>query len=252
MSKFDDRVVIVTGGASGQGAAACRLFAEGGARVVVADWNEDGAQAVAREIGGSAFKVDVSREEGVAAMVRTTVERYGRLDALFNNAGVGHSSTGRFKMASIVETPEADFDAIIAINLKSVAMACKHAIPVMAAKGGGAIVNNASIQGIKGVLGADAYAAAKGGIISLSRVLAVDWGPKNIRVNCICPGPIATPMISALLDDPSTAPGMYADVPLGRVGTADEVAKVAVFLCSDDAAYVNGAILPVDGGMYAK
>lgn len=252
MKRFSDKVIVVTGGASGMGAAACRLFAAEGGSVVVADIDGEGASKVAAEIGGRAFPVDVAKEAELAALVAFATEGTGRLDVLFNNAAVGHSATGRYKMASILDTPEDAFDGIVAINMKGVAFGCKHAIPVMLRQGGGAIVNNASIQAIQGILGADAYTCAKGGVVSLTRTLAVDWGPRNIRVNCICPGPIATPMISALLDDPQTGPGMYADVPLGRVGTPEEVAKVAVFLASDDASYVNGAILPVDGGMFAK
>jgi NAD(P)-dependent dehydrogenase (short-subunit alcohol dehydrogenase family) len=155
-------------------------------------------------------------------------------------------------MASIVDTPEDAFDAIIAINLKGVAFGCKHAIPVMARQGGGAIVNNASIQGIQGVLGADAYTCAKGGVVALTRALAVDWGPRDIRVNCVCPGPIDTPMIRALTADPAQMDEFGRTVPLARVGTAEEVARVAVFLASVDASYLNGVILPVDGGWYAR
>ena len=249
MQRFQDKVIVVTGGASGMGAAACRLFAAEGGRVVVADLDGDGALKVANEIGGRAFRIDVAKEAELRDLVAFATEGTGRLDVLFNNAAVGHSATGRYKMASIVDTPEDAWEGIVAINMKGVAFGCKHAIPVMVAQGGGAIVNNASIQAIKGILGADAYTCAKGGVVSLTRTLAVDWGAKNIRVNCICPGPIATPMIQALLDDPATAPGMYADVPMARVGQPEEVARVAVFLASDDASYVNGAIVPVDGGM---
>lgn len=249
--KFKDRVVLVTGGASGQGEAACRLFAAEGARVVVADWNAEGAARVARDIGGEPFTVDVSREREVAAMVEFACERLGGLHVLFNNAGVGHSATGRFRMASIVDTPEEAWDAILDINLKGQAMGCKHAIPRMIAAGGGAIVNNASIMAIAGVPGADAYTAAKGGIISLTRVLAVEWGSRGIRVNCICPGTIDTPMVQALVDDPDARARLGETTPLRRIGLSDEVARVAVFLASDDASYVNGIIMPVDGGWSA-
>jgi NAD(P)-dependent dehydrogenase (short-subunit alcohol dehydrogenase family) len=252
MKRFSDKVVVVTGGASGMGAAACRLFAAEGGRVVGADIDGDAANRLAKEIGGRSFQVDVAKEAGIRDLVAFAAEGSGRLDVLFNNAAVGHSATGRYKMASIVDTPEDAWEGIVAINMKGVAFGCKHAIPLMLAQGGGAIVNNASIQAIKGILGADAYTCAKGGVVSLTRTLAVDWGPKNIRVNCVCPGPIATPMIQDLLDDPAIGPTMYADVPLGRAGSAEEVAKVAVFLASDDASYVNGAIVPVDGGMYAR
>jgi NAD(P)-dependent dehydrogenase (short-subunit alcohol dehydrogenase family) len=252
LNDFSGRVVIVTGGASGQGRVAAEIFASRGASVVVADIDGEGAEAAAKSIGGMAVTVDVSREAPVADMVNRTCDRYGGLDVLFNNAGVGFSATSRFKMASIVDTPEEAWDAILAINLKGAAMACKHAIPRMVARGGGVIVNNASIQAIAGVLGADAYTAAKGGLVSLTRALAVEWAPKNIRTNCICPGPIDTPMISGLLGEAAFRSAMTDAVPLGRVGTAAEVARVAVFLASDDASYLNGVILPVDGGWAAR
>lgn len=251
MMQRDGKVVIVTGGASGQGASACRLFAAEGARVIVADWNGPGAETVAGEIGGLAITVDVSREADVKAMVALAQERFGRLDVLFNNAGVGHSESARFKMASVVDTPEEDWDRILAINLKGCAMGCKHAIPLMVRGGGGAIVNNASIMGIAAVSGADAYSAAKGGIVALTKVLAVDWIRHGIRVNCICPGPIDTGMTAPLLQTAEGRRSVIGLSPADRVGSADEVARVAVFLASDAASFVNGAIVPVDGGWSA-
>lgn len=249
---FAGRVVIVTGGASGQGRAAAEMFAERGAKVVIADIDASGAKAVAAAVGGMAMTVDISREADVRALVAATCERYGGLDVLFNNAGVGFSATARYKMASIVDTPEEAWDAILAINLKGAAMACKHAIPRMLEGGGGAIVNNASINAIAGVLGADAYTAAKGGLVALTRALAVEWGAKKIRTNCICPGPIDTPMISSLLGTEAFRASMTGSIPQGRIGKAEEVARVVVFLASDDASYLNGVILPVDGGWSAK
>ena len=249
---FAGRVVIVTGGASGQGRVAAELFAARGAHVVVADIDGAGADRVAASIDGLGVAVDVAREADVRGMVELACDRYGGLDVLFNNAGVGFSATSRYTMASIVDTPEEAWDAILAINLKGAAMACKHAIPRMVARGGGAIVNNASINAIAGVLGADAYTAAKGGLVALTRALAVEWGAKNVRTNCICPGPIDTPMISALLETESFNTAMTGMIPQGRVGRAEEVARVAVFLASSDASYLNGVILPVDGGWAAK
>jgi NAD(P)-dependent dehydrogenase (short-subunit alcohol dehydrogenase family) len=249
--RFSDRVVVVTGGASGQGEAACRLFAAEGARVVAADLNYEGAARVATEIGGLPFAVDVAKEREVAAMIEFACDHYGRIDVLFNNAGVGHSATGRFRMASIVDTPEDAWDAILDINLKGQAMGCKHAIPRMVAGGGGAIINNASIMGIAGVPGADAYTAAKGGVVSLTRVLAVDWASRGIRVNCICPGTIATPMVGNLLESEEGRTRLSESTPMKRIGGSDEIARVAVFLASSDASYINGAILPVDGGWSA-
>jgi meso-butanediol dehydrogenase / (S,S)-butanediol dehydrogenase / diacetyl reductase len=255
--RLEGKVAVITGAASGQGRAAARLFAKEGAKVVVADLNDEVAQEVVGEItdsGGeaAAARVDVSREADVEAMIRQAVEEFGRLDVLFNNAGVGYSASDRMKMASVVETPEKDWDAILAINLKGVAMGCKHAIPIMEEQGGGAIVNNASINALVGLPGADAYTAAKGGIVSLTRVLAVDWGPKNIRVNCICPGGVETPMIAPVLSDEQVLSFMRESTPLGRLAKPEETAQVALFLASDEASYLNGAIIPVDGGWTAR
>lgn len=251
MQRFGGKVVIVTGGASGMGEAACRLFAAEGAKVIVADWNGEGAERVAAEIGGIAIRTDVSREDDIIAMVGLAEARFGRLDVLFSNAGVGYSESARFKMAGIVDTPGDAWDQILAINLKGCAMACKHAIPLMVRGGGGAVVNNASIMGIAAVSGADAYTAAKGGIVSLTRVLAVDWIAKGIRVNCICPGPVETAMSGTLLQTEEGRRNVIGLAPIGRPASAEEVAKVAVFLASDDASFVNGVILPVDGGWSA-
>ena len=248
--KLSGKVVVVTGGASGQGEAACRLFAAKGASVVVADWNGAGAARVAAEIGGAAFTVDVSQEDQVAAMIAFACDRFGKLDVLFNNAGVGYSSTARFKMASIVDTPGDAWDAILGINLKGQAMGCKYAIPRMLENGGGAIINNASIMAIAGVPGADAYTAAKGGVIALTRTLAVEWAEKGIRVNCICPGTIETPMVGAITSDAERA-RLGESTPMKRVGQAEEIARAALFLASADSSYVNGVMLPVDGGWSA-
>jgi NAD(P)-dependent dehydrogenase (short-subunit alcohol dehydrogenase family) len=246
------KVAIVTGGASGQGRAAAELFAAHGASVVVADIDEAGARAVAESVGGLGLGVDVSQEDGVAGMIAAAEKHFGGLDILFNNAGIGYSASSRYRMANIVETPADAWDAIMAINLKSVGMGCKHAIPALLKRGGGSIINNASINAVAGVSGADAYTAAKGGIVALTRVLAVDWGARNIRTNCICPGPVATPMIAGMLQDPAFQDAMEKAVPLARVAAPEEIAAVAVFLATPAASYVNGAIISVDGGWAAR
>lgn len=249
--RLKDKVAIVTGGASGQGLATCRIFAREGAKVVVADWNHEAAEKAAAEIGGLAVRVDVSKEAEVKAMIQAAVDAHGRLDILINNAGIGFSATGRYKMASVIDTPEADWDAILAINLKSVALGCKHAIPLMVAQGGGAIVNIASINGIAALTGADAYTAAKGGIVALTRVLALDWAKKGVRVNCVCPGAVETPMIAGALNDPGFIDMVNTRIPLGRAGKPEEIAAMSLFLASDEASFVQGAIIPVDGGQVA-
>jgi NAD(P)-dependent dehydrogenase (short-subunit alcohol dehydrogenase family) len=249
--KLRDSVVVVTGGASGQGEASARLFASEGGHVVVADWNGEGAARVAAEIGGLAFTVDVAQEEQVAAMIDFAWRRFGRLDVLFNNAGVGYSATARFKMASIVDTPGDAWDAILNINLKGQAMGCKYAIPRMLESGGGSIINNASIMAITGIPGADAYTAAKGGVISLTRALAVEWGSRGIRVNCICPGTIETPMVGTITTAEDRTK-LSESTPMKRLGQSDEIARAALFLASSDGSYVNGVILPVDGGWSAS
>lgn len=252
LTSLAGKVAIVTGAASGQGKVAAELFKAFGADVVAADIDVAGAIAVAEAIDGTAFGVDVAREADIRDMIAFTLDRFGGVDILFNNAGIGFSATGRYRMASIVDTPEEAWDGILDINLKGVAMGCKHAIPQMLERGGGSIVNNASINAIAGVSGADAYTASKGGIVSLTRVLAADWGAHNIRVNCICPGPVETPMISDLLGTHDFHAAMTGSVPLGRVARPEEVAGVAVFLATPAAAYINGAILPIDGGWSAR
>ncbi|TQS46140.1 SDR family NAD(P)-dependent oxidoreductase [Cryptosporangium phraense] len=253
MTGLQGAVVIVTGGASGQGLAATRLFAERGSTVVIADWNRTGAEEAAAKLTADGtpalgIQVDVSDEAAVAAMVDATMDRFGRIDVLFNNAGVGFSARSRYAMASVVDTPAEDWDAILAINLKGPALCCKHVLPIMATQGRGAVVNNASINGLVAMPGADAYTAAKGGLVALTRVLAADWGPRGVRVNCICPGGVDTPMISEILHADGGREAAAAGNPLGRVARPDEIASVAVFLASDAASYVNGVILPVDGG----
>jgi meso-butanediol dehydrogenase/(S,S)-butanediol dehydrogenase/diacetyl reductase len=250
--RFKDKVAIVTGGASGQGLETCKRLAVEGALVTVADWNGEGAKRTAAEIGGKAFEVNVAHENEVAAMIDFAISSHRRLDILINNAGIGYSATGRYTMASVVKTPEADWDAILAINLKGVAMGCKRAIPIMVSQGAGAIVNIASINGLAGLTGADAYTAAKGGVVALTRVLAVDWAAKRVRVNCVCPGAVDTPMIREALNEPGLRNMVKTQIPLGRIADPNEIAAVSLFLASDDASFLHGAIIPGDGGQVAQ
>lgn len=252
MKRFAGKVALVTGGGSGQGAETCRLFAREGADVVVADWNEAAAYAVAEEIGGRAVVVDVSRETEVKRMIDVAAQPSGRLDILVNNAGVGYSESGRFKMASVVDTPEEAWDAILAINLKGVAMGCKHALPLMVEQAQGVIINIASINALVAMPGADAYTASKGGIVALTRALARDWAPNGIRVNCICPGGVDTPMIAGVVETLASEKTELLAIPMGRIAQPAEIARMTLALASDDASYVTGVILPVDGGATAQ
>ena len=254
--RLKDKVAIITGAGSGQGKASAELFVREGAKVVVADWNETAGQQVAQGLQASGYeamfvRTDVSDETEVAALVEQVMRRYGRIDVLFNNAGIGYSSTSRYKMAPLLETPLKDWDAILGINLNGVYLVSKHVLPVMIQQRKGSIINNASLNGLLGVSGADAYTAAKGGVVALTRVMAVDYGKYNIRVNCICPGAIDTPMIADVLKIPE-AREKYASTPLGRIGRPEEVAYAALFLASDESSYITGLIMPVDGGWSAQ
>lgn len=246
-------VVVVTGAASGQGKETVRLFAEEGATVVVADRHGEAAEATAEELrnaGHSAMSVtvDVSDESAVRMAFDAVVDAYGRVDVLVNNAAVGFSETSRLTMANVVDTPLEHWNAILAINLTGAALCAKAVLPGMAEQGSGVIINIASINGLVGLVGADAYTASKGGLIALTRSIAAEWSPRGVRVNCICPGPVDTPMIHDAIEDPEALKALTAPTLLGRLGTPEEIAAVSVFLASPLAGYVNGVILPVDGG----
>ena len=252
MKRLDGKVAIITGGAAGQGEAAARLFVAEGAKVVIADYDASNGKKVADELTAGGFpcvfvKTDVSSEEEVINMVNETLKHYGTVDVLLNNAGIGFSASDRYKMASIVETPLKDWNAILGINLTSQYLVSKYVLPIMIEKNKGSIVNISSEWGICGAAGADAYTATKGGIIALTRAMAVTYGGKGIRVNCIAPGAIETAMIADALKVPEICQLLSA-VPLARIGQPAEVAYAALFLLSDEASFITGAILPVDGG----
>jgi meso-butanediol dehydrogenase/(S,S)-butanediol dehydrogenase/diacetyl reductase len=241
--RFDGKVAIVTGAASGMGAATARLFAAGGAQLVLGDLNEAGGRAIAEELGAHFVPGDVGIRADVEALVAAAVDRHGRIDILFNNAGVGH-------FGKTPDTSPKAWERIIAVDLNSIFYACRAAIPHMT-KPGGAIVNNASISGLGGDHGFTAYNAAKGAVVNYTRALAVDHALEGIRVNAICPGYIATPLAAAIAALPPLEQAWCAAIPMRRAGTPDEIAKVVAFLASDDASYMTGAIVPVDGGVTA-
>ncbi|MCS5724139.1 SDR family oxidoreductase [Herbiconiux sp. CPCC 203407] len=255
-TRLNGSVVFVTGAASGQGKATVGLFAEEGAVVIVADRHGAAAEETAEELraGGHdamAVEVDVADAEAVNAAFDAVVGRYGRVDVLVNNAAVGFSENARLTMANVVDTPLEHWNAILAINLTGPALCAAAVLPRMAEQGSGVIINIASINGLVGLTGADAYTATKGGLIALTRSIAAEWSPRGIRVNCICPGGVDTPMIRAIVENPEAKKAMSATTPLGRLATPEEIAAVSVFLASPLAGYVNGAVLPVDGGYTA-
>lgn len=254
MGRLEEKVALVTGAASGIGAATARRFAREGAKLMLADIQDDRGQQVLSEIradGGTAEYVhcDVSVGEDVAGMVRAAVGTYGRLDLLFNNAGLARAG-------SVLDATEEDWDLVINVDLKSIYLGCKYAIPELRKAGGGAIVNTASVAGLRGSVRLHAYSAAKAGVINLTRSIAAEVGGDNIRVNCVCPGIISTPIWSdigledvALRDAFMQASGQR--ILMGRVGQPEEIASAVLFLCSDDASYITGHALVIDGGLTA-
>jgi NAD(P)-dependent dehydrogenase (short-subunit alcohol dehydrogenase family) len=252
LNRLARKVAIITGAASGIGRATALLFAKEGANVVVADINDQGGRLTVEEIKsceGEAIFVhtDVTKMADAKGMVLKTLETFARVDVLFNNAGTGW---GR----NILETKEEDWDEVLDLNLKSMYMCSKHAIPAMIKSGGGSIVNMGSIGGLTGVPGA-AFASSKGGVVNLTRSMAAVHAKQRIRVNCICPGVIRTPMterwVSQILADPARARMFLAQYPMGRIGKPEEVAHAVLFLASDEASFITGIILPIDGGYTA-
>lgn len=245
-----DKVALITGAASGQGRAAARLFGAHGARVVVADINDEGAAETVRmmeESGSEAVAVhaDVSVRTDIDTMVAAAMERYGRLDVLYNNAAVQMS--GR-----LVDCTEEDWDLTIATNLSAIFWACRAALPALLEGEGGSVINTASTLGLIGSEGYAAYGAAKAGLVLLTKQIAVEYGP-SVRANVIAPGSIDTPRFRKVLDDTPGAQafveGLKKHIPVRRLGTADDVARIALFLASDLSSYVSGAIIPADGGL---
>ena len=253
MKRLDGKVAIITGGAGGIGSAAARIFAREGAVVVVADLNEkDGAalEAEIRAAGNKCFfrKCDVSSGESVRAVLAFCRDELGGLDVIYNNAGVYLANRDN----RITDIDEAIWEKVMAINLRSVFLFCKYGIPLLMERGKGAIINTASSAGMIGIPNCDAYTATKGAIVQLTKSLAAEYGRYNIRTNCISPAAIMTPMVrqSNLDDDTFDAESfLKLRTPLRRFGTPEEVAQVALFLASDAASYLNGAVIATDGGI---
>lgn len=251
--KLPGKVALITGAGSGIGRESALLFAQEGARVTVADINEKMGRETVDMIGEAAFfiKVDVSSWPDTERMVAETVERWGRLDILFNNAGIDLPQA-----TTVVETSEADWDRTMAINLTGVFLGSRHALPVMMAQRSGVIINTASRAGLAATPGEAAYCASKGGVVSLTQQMALDYAPHQIRVNCICPGALEKPTLDRrqfLQTQSAAALDLRNEKftrlnPLGRLCTAKDVAEAALFLASAESAYITGTALLVDGG----
>lgn len=243
-----EKVVIITGASRGIGAAASRAFAEAGAAVVLAARSEQAISSLAQEIraaGGHALAIptDVGEPRAVEYLVERTLDAFGRLDAAFNNAGDGHMP------APLADVAVEDFDRAVRGSLRGAFLAMKYEILAMLAGGGGAIVNMSSTAGLQGVRGIAGYVAAKHGIVGLTETAALDYAARHIRVNAIAPGPILTERLLALSEDARTP--VVRAVPIGRLGLPEEVAALAVWLCSDHAGFITGATIPIDGGRLA-
>ena len=251
--KLQGKVALITGAGSGIGRASALQFVREGAEVIAVDVSESGlaqTNAQIEALGGHCLSltVDVSQETQVKAAIAEVIERFGRLDILFNNAGIS-------VLKPITETTEADWDKVIGVNLKGVFFGCKHAIPPMVTQGKGIIINTASELAMVAQPLYGAYCASKGGVLAMTRALALEWANQGIRINTLCPGPVQTPLLQAEFDneaDPIAGEQSVVDtIPLGRLGKPEEIAKVAVFLASDDSEFIHGASITVDGGKTA-
>ena len=247
--RISDKVAIITGAASGIGRATAILFAKEGGKVVVADKNEVGGNETVdliRSDGGQAIfnYVNVTSATDIQGMVKTTINTYGKLNILVNNAGIAIR-------LPVVDLSEEDWDRNIDVNLKSIYLSSKYAIPRMIENGGGSIVNIASIYGIVGGRVRAAYAASKGGVVNLTRSMALDYALHKIRVNCVCPGFVNTPLLKNILKDKEEYQALADLHPMGRLGDMLEIALGVLYLASDESSFVTGIALPIDGGYTA-
>ena len=252
--RLDGKVCFVTGGASGMGRVAAAMFCREGAKVAVADVSAEALDEavtdarVAAEGGGDAFAVqcDVTREQQVRGAIEATIARYGRLDVLYNNAGIMMAED-----SSVVDTEEWVWDRTLGVNVKGIYLCCKYGIPEMLKVGGGSVINIASFVALVGCsVPQDAYTASKGAVIALTKSLAVQFGPQGVRSNAICPGPIETPLMTAwLLSDPEAKRIRLARNPTGRFGSPEDIVNAGIYLASDESRWTNGAVMVIDGGI---
>lgn len=247
-----DRVFLITGGGGGIGRATARLARRAGAVPVVVDWDASLAAQAGDSLGVHSIQADISTEADVAKVYDECRDLFGRVDVLFNNAGIGPSVLDGRGAGTIADTREEDISWVLTVNLVSTALMSKHFLQqdedVLQ---GGAIINNASKNALVGVRRSDAYTASKGGVVAMTRSMAIDWGHRGVRVNCICPGSVTTPMTAGRHSDPERRAALLAAIPSGRIAQPEEIASVVVFLASSHASYINGAIIPVDGGATA-
>jgi NAD(P)-dependent dehydrogenase (short-subunit alcohol dehydrogenase family) len=249
--RFARRGVLVTGAGSGIGRAAAQLFANEGGRVVVVDQDENEAQATVtsiRQAGGEALAIgaDVSREADCRGMVERALAAYGRLHVAFNNAGIGASGF------AVADEEEVTWSRLIDVNLKGIFLAMKYEIPAMVSAGGGAIVNTASVAGLVGERGIGAYSASKHGVVGLTRTAALDYIGQGVRVNAVCPGATRTRILANWFQDPKVESFILSRHPIGRIAEPEEIARAVLFLASDDASFIVGQALAVDGGLTAQ
>jgi NAD(P)-dependent dehydrogenase (short-subunit alcohol dehydrogenase family) len=249
LRRLENKVALITGAGGGIGRAVAKLFAAEGARVVAVDADERAGRAAVDEVnarGGTAafIRADVSKAADVQAMIAFAESQFGALHVLFNNAGIFPDADG-----SVVDTDEAVFDHVIAVNLKGVFLGCKYGIPALLRAGGGAVINTASFVAVIGsATSQSAYTASKGGVLALTREIAIEFARRGIRANALCPGPVNTPLLQSLLADPARRARRLVHLPMGRLAEPEEIAAAALYLASGESSYVNGTAFLVDGG----
>ena len=249
MARLDDKVVVITGSASGIGREAALLFSDEGAKLCIADVVQEQGEQTAAECRDAFFhQVDVSNAESVQEMYRATAERYGGIDVLYNNAGIMPAED-----ASILETAPDAWQGVQDVNTKGVYLCCKYGIPHLLDRGGGSVINVASFVALMGAATSQiSYTASKGAVLAMSRELSVEFARRGVRVNALCPGPVETPLLMRLFEEtPGALERRLVHLPMGRLAQAREIAYGALFLASDESSYVNGATFLVDGGLTA-